>query len=87
MEDLTGVVISYEMYGEFRKLHLKLTTSVRFCLSYDHLKWDFIAFKMNTFSKSKCIVVTDVVNGITCTRQSVITLWPYDFCDMTLSTE
>ena len=24
-----------------------MATSVRFCLSYDPLKWDFIAFQMN----------------------------------------
>ena len=36
IEDLTWVVISYEM-----------TTSVRFCLSYDCLKWDFIALKVD----------------------------------------
>ena len=34
IEDLTRVVISYEM-----------TTSVRFWLSYDCFKWDFIALK------------------------------------------
>ena len=51
------VVISYE------------TTSVRFCLSYDPLKCNFIAFKMNTLG----IADTDVVNDDTCTRQNVIT--------------
>ena len=47
------MVISYEM-----------TTSVRFCLSYDRLKWDFIAFKMDIISL-KCTVDTDVVNDVT----------------------
>ena len=54
--------ISYEM-----------TTSVTFCLSYNPLKWDFIAFKMNIISIRKCIVDMDVVNDVTCTRQSVFT--------------
>ena len=63
IEDLTRVVISYEMYE----------TSVRFCLSYDHLKWDFIAFKMNIISLRKRIVDTDVVNDVMHARQSVIT--------------
>ena len=36
-KDLTRVVIPYEV-----------TTSVRFCLSYDSLKLDFISFKMNS---------------------------------------
>ena len=51
----------------------EMTTSVRFCLSYDPLKLDFIALKMSFISIRKCIVDTDVVNDVTCTRQSVIT--------------
>ena len=51
LEDLTRVVISYEIYEtSLRRVSLisyELTASVRFCLSYDPLKWDFIAFKMN----------------------------------------
>ena len=50
-----------------------MTTSARFCLSYDSLKRDFIVFKMNISSIWKCIVDMDVVNDVTCTRQSVIT--------------
>ena len=50
-----------------------MTTSVRFCLSYEPLKWDFIAFKMKIISLRKRIVDTDVVNDVTRSRQSVIT--------------
>ena len=56
------MVISYEM-----------TMSVRFCLSYDPLKWDFITFKMNITSLRKSIVDMDVVHDVSYTRQSVIT--------------
>ena len=71
------MVISYEIYETslwrvFINSH-EMTTSVRFCLSYDPLKWDFIAFKMNIISKRKRIVGTDVVNNVTYTRQSVKT--------------
>ena len=52
---------------------MKKTTTVRFCLSYDPLKWDSIAFKMNIISVRKRIVDMDVVDDVTCTRQSVIT--------------
>ena len=45
--------------------------SVRFCLSSDPLKWDFIAFKMNF--KRKHMVDMDVIDDVTCMRQSVIT--------------
>ena len=48
-----------------------MTMSVRFCLSYDPLKWDFVAFKMNITSLRKRIVDMDLVNDVTCTRQSV----------------
>ena len=47
--------ISYEISYE-------MTTSVRFCLSYDPLKWDFVAFKIKIILKRKCIVDTDVVH-------------------------
>ena len=47
--------------------------SVRFCLSYGLLKWDFIAFKVNIISIRKHIVDKHVVNDVTCTRKSVIT--------------
>ena len=51
----------------------EMTMSVRFCLSYDPLKWHFIALKMNRISKSTRIADTDVVTDVTCLRQSVIT--------------
>ena len=50
-----------------------MTTSVRFCLSYDTLEQNFITFKMNTISIRKRIADTDIVNDVTCMRQSVIT--------------
>ena len=51
----------------------EMTTSVRFCLSYDPLEWDFIAFRMHIISIRKRIVDTDVVHDVTYTRKSVIT--------------
>ena len=42
-----------------------MTMSVKFFLSYDPLKWDFIALKLNISSIRKRIVDTDVVNDIT----------------------
>ena len=64
-----------------------MTTRIRFCISFDHLKWDFIAFKMNVISMRKRTVEEDVVNDITCTFQSVITRVFIQFYDMMLSTE
>ena len=51
----------------------KMTMGVRFSLSNDHLKWHFMAFKMNTMSIGKRIADTDAVMDVTCTHQSVIT--------------
>ena len=45
IEDLTLVVISYEIY----ETSIEMTMSVRLCLSYDPLKMDFIAFKMGKY--------------------------------------
>ena len=42
LEDLTLVVISYEIY--------EMTTSARFCLSYDRFKLDFIVLKVDIIS-------------------------------------
>ena len=50
-----------------------MTTSVRSVLSYDSQKKDFIAFKVDIFSKKIYIVVTDVVNDVTCSSRSVNT--------------
>ena len=47
----------------------EMTTSVRFCLLYGPLKWDFITFKMGNSSRKK----SHVVNDVTSTRHSVIT--------------
>ena len=41
-----------------------MTKSIRFCLSYDPLNWDFIVYKMNNISIRKRIVDTDVVNAV-----------------------
>ena len=56
--------------------------SERLYLSYDPLKLDFIAFKMDNISRRKRIADTDVVNDITCTRQSDITRVVIRFYDM-----
>ena len=48
------VVISYEID--------ETSLRRRFCLSYDPLEWDSVAFKMNIISIRKCIIVPDVVS-------------------------
>ena len=49
----------------------EMTMDVRFCLSYDPLKWNCV---QNTYYLiGKCIIDTDTVNDITCLCQSVIT--------------
>ena len=77
VEAHTRVVISYEIYEtslrRVSKFSFEMTTSVRFCLSYGPIKWDFIAFKMNITSIRKRIVDTDNVNDVPCASQSVIT--------------
>ena len=51
----------------------EMTTSVRFCLSYDPLKWVSIGFEVNIISIRKCIVDMDVVNDFRGMCQSVFT--------------
>ena len=63
-EDLTRVVISYEFYetslGRVSKILYEMSTTVRFCLSFDPLKRDFIVFKMNDILRRKRHVDTDI---------------------------
>ena len=59
-------------FGSFHKF-LKITTSVRLCLSYEPLKCDFITFKINIISIRKRIADMYVVKDVTCTRQSTNT--------------
>ena len=76
IEDLSRVVISYEIYEtSLRRVSYtsyEMTMSERFCLSYDLFKLYIIAFRMDNISRKK-VVDTDVVNDVTCSRQSVIT--------------
>ena len=51
-----------------------MITWVRFCLSYDTLKWDFIAFKMNVISVSKGIVDKDVA-GLPTVRENYLEIF------------
>ena len=56
-----------------------MITSVRFCLSYGRLKWDFIAFKMNA-------LLTRTLSMTLRKRAKLLLLvWSYDFYDTTLS--
>ena len=68
------MAILYEIYKtSLRRVSYEMTMSIRFCLSYDSVIRDFIAFKLNFISIRKHIVERDVVSDVTCTRQSVIT--------------
>ena len=64
-----------------------MTTSVRFYLSYDHLKWDFITFKINIISRRKLIVDTDFVKRLRVHAKVLLHMWSCDFYDMLLFTE
>ena len=70
IEDLTQVVILYEVYKtslqKVSYIWYEMTMSVRFCLSYDPLKWHFIAFKMKNISRRKSNADLDFVNDVTC---------------------
>ena len=56
--------------------------SVRFCSSYDHLKWDFMAFKMKRISVGKYKVYKILVNN-KCTKMLLHGVWSYSFHDTT----
>ena len=66
----------------------EMNTSLRFCVSYDRFKMDFIVFflKLTLFQMK-----TQRCHGrrydITCTHKMLFNVWSYDFYDMTLSIE
>ena len=63
------MVVSFEMrLWRVSFFFYEMTMSVRFCLSYDPLKWDFITFKMKFILIRKDIVDMDVVNDAAYTR-------------------
>ena len=78
------MVISYEIFETSLRRN-EITMSVRLHLSYDPLKRNLRAFKMNIMYF--IIVDMDIANDVTHTRQSVITRVVIRFYDMTLSTE
>ena len=56
-----------------------MTTSVGFCLSYDHFKLDFVAFEVDNCSTDLDIVMTLLVPA-----KVLCNVWPYNFYDITL---
>ena len=90
IKDLTRVVISYETYEtslwRVSQNSYEMTTSVKFCLSYDRFKLDFIVFKVNIISIENTLV-TDAVMTLHVRAKMLCNLWSYDFYDTTLSTE
>ena len=77
MKFMKRVIISYEIYETSLRrdseISHEMITSVRFCLSYDPLKWIFIAFRMNIISSRKRIVDMDAVNDVMYVRQGIFT--------------
>ena len=71
------MVNSYEIYetslGPVSLILYEMTTSVKFSLSYDLFKLDFIAPSAYIISTRKHFVDTDVVNDVTSASKSVIT--------------
>ena len=64
-----------------------MAMSVRFCLLYDPLKWDFIPFKMKNISTGKRIVGMDIINDVMLRAKVLLHVWSYHFYDTTLSTD
>ena len=61
-----------------------MATSVRFYWSYDPLKSDFIAFKMDNIHE---MLTWTLLMTLRLRAKVLLHVWSYDFYDMTLSTE
>ena len=64
---------------------LEMTTCVRFYLSYDCLKWDFIALKVDIISIEN--ITLDGIMTLRSSNQVLCNVWSYDFYEMKLATE
>ena len=82
------MVISYESYEtslwRVSYISYEMTTSVRFCLSYDCPQLDFIALNVDIISTENI-----TLSRTASCRYAPVTsnVWSYDFYDMTLATE
>ena len=78
------MVISFEIYETSLRrvsyISYEMTSSVRFCLSYDRFKPDFIVFKVDRhYFNRKRIAVTDVVTALHVRAKMLCNVWSYDF--------
>ena len=64
-----------------------MTMSVRFCLSYDCFKWDFIALKVDIIAIENLSLSRDGIMTLRASNQVLCNVWSYDFHDMTLAYE
>ena len=85
------MVISNEIYEtslwRVSYISYEMTTSVKFCLSHDPLKWDFISFKV-IITPIRQRIADRTLSMTLCIRAKVLLrVWSNDFYDITLSTE
>ena len=71
--------MSYEIHEtslwRVSKIPYEMTTSVRFCLSDDYLKWDFIAFKVDIISIENITVFMDGIMTLRASKQVLCNVW------------
>ena len=88
IEDLKRVVISYEMYEtslwRVSYISYEMSMSVRFCLSYDHFKMNFISYKVGNCSTENAWLTWNVVVTLLVPAKVLCNVWSYNFYDMTL---
>ena len=63
-----------------------MTTSVIFCLSYDPLKSDVIAFKLDNISEENALLTRKLSMTLLLRAKVLLHVWSYDFYDTLLST-
>ena len=64
-----------------------MTTSVRFCLSYDSIKFDFMAFKIDNIQEENALLRRTLSMTLRVSANVLLHVWSYGFYDMTLFTE
>ena len=64
-----------------------MTTNVKFCLSYDPLKLDFIALKMDNISEEKAFLTQIMSMKLHVRTKVLLHMWSYNIYGTTLSSE
>ena len=61
-----------------KRIKYEMTTSIKFCLSYDPIKCDFVAFKLSIISVSKRLLTQSLSIMLHVHTKMLVQVWSYE---------